>query len=275
MKHLQRPIFLVGTVRGGTTVTARLLGDHPLIRYVGFELAAEWSRVGRAPLAHAETDDPECPALGAEHGTAEVREALHACFVERFAEAGVRQFFLNKNPHLSNKLGYVRALFPDASLVVSSRDLRSTVASIHRRSLDGRRFRISLPEHHGACWSQSPPHDLVGADPTRTFPGGDIRVIAEYWLRTYEAIDAEFTKFERAALVHHRVLMASPRAELARVTHELEIPARDFELSQTLDETRNQRWSEILSGVEQDLLDEFIVAHRDRIAALRSADASV
>ncbi|HVS64418.1 MAG TPA: sulfotransferase [Thermoanaerobaculia bacterium] len=275
---LRRPVFVVGTIRSGSTLTARCLGQHPLIRYVGFELAAEWSRVGGAPIAHCETDDPNCPPLGAEHATAAIRQALHDCFAARLAEAGERPVFLSKNPHLSNKLAYLRALFPDASLVVSSRDVRSTVASIRAlfpaspRGYAG--CRIHLPEAPGACWSQSPPHTFAGVDPARTFPGGDVRVIAEYWLRTYEAIDAELAGFERSTLAHHRRLTAAPQEELARVVRELGIPARRFELPFAIDRGRNERWHQILSDREQDQLEGFIASERDRISALRSAEGA-
>ena len=138
----RRPIFMVGTVRSGSTLLANCLGEHPLIRYVGFELSGEWSQHGQAALASGHIDDAHCPTLGAEHASQAKRDALRERFANRLAEQGERPHFLNKNPHLSNKLGFVRALFPDASLIVTGRDLRSTVASTKRL------FVLTVTEGH-------------------------------------------------------------------------------------------------------------------------------
>jgi len=278
---LERPVFVVGTVRSGSTLLARCLGEHPLIRYVGFELSGEWSRFGGAPIAGVETDDPHCPALGAEHASTGLRDALRGRFADLLAEEGGEpgERFLNKNPHLSNKLPFVRALFPDAAVVVTGRDLRSTVASTKvlwtLTLTEDTGQRHYLPPDPAACWSCSPPLPLEDLDPARTFPGGDVRVIADYWLRTYEAIDAELAAFERPVLVRHRDLVAAPREVVSRVVGELGIPARDFDLSETIDRGRNRRWRRILTARERADLEGFIAAHRDRILALRSADTTL
>jgi hypothetical protein len=279
---LKRPVFIAGTMRSGSTLLADCLGAHPLICYVGFELSGEWSQYGAAPIAGVETEDPHCPALGAQHATPAVREALHRRFKELLAEergAKVDPVFLNKNPHLSNKLPYLKALFPDASLIVTGRDLRSTVASTKKlfylTVVEDTGQHHYLPEDPEVCWSCTPPLPIGSTDPRRTFPGGDVAVIAEYWLRTYEAIDAALDSFERHALVRHSDFVASPRQVLDDLLGRLEIPVRDFELPVALDKSRNSRWSELLSAEERDSLEAFIEKHRGRIAALRSADTTL
>jgi hypothetical protein len=279
---LERPVFIVGTMRSGSTLLANCLGAHPRICYVGFELSDEWSRFGGAPIAGVETADPHCPALGAEHASAAVRDALHRRFTELLAEEGGGRDglrFLNKNPHLSNKLPYLRALFPDAALIVTGRDLRSTVASskvlFKLTVTEDTGQHHYLPEDPDVCWSCSPPLPAGGTDPARTFPGGDVRVIAEYWLRTYEAIDAELERFERRVLVRHRDFVAAPREELARVVRELDVPPCDFELPVEIDRRRNRKWRRILTPEERESLERFTDRHRDRILALRSADTTL
>lgn len=278
-RRLNRPVFVVGTMRSGSTLVANCLGEHPLIRYVGFELAGEWSRFGAAPIAGTSTGDAHCPALREQDATPAVSAALHERFAERLSDEGERPYFLNKNPHLSNKLSYLRTLFPDASVVVTGRDLRSTVASTKvlftLTVTEDTGQRHYLPDQPDVCWSCSPPLPVGSTDPARTFPGGDVRVIAEYWLRTYEAIDAELANFERPVLVRHREFVDAPRQEIARIVRELKIPSRDFELPCAIDRSRNQRWREILTDREQENLESFIVAHRGRITALESADTTL
>lgn len=275
--RIEQPVFLVGTMRSGSTILARCLGAHPLVHYAGFELSAEWSTLGGARMAGFGVSDPDCPRLVASDVTEQARSAIHSRFADLHAGRPGEVFF-NKNPHLSNKLPYVREIFPDASLVVTSRDLRSTVASLKvhwQRMARDHGLERFLPLEPGVCWTCAPPRPPGHTDPARTFPGGDARVLAEYWLRTYEAIDSDLEGFERVVLVRHRDFVAAPHVVIEKIIEELGIPRRACELPCAIDRTRNRRWHQILSAEEQGKLDGWIATHHERIVRLRSADSTL
>lgn len=290
------PVFLVGSVRSGSTLLARWLGSHPRLAYLGFELSEVWSEAGGVEIACPDTLDAHCPAWNDAELPAERAEALRHALGQRLvldgAEPGDR--LLNKNPHLSNKLPLVTGLFPDARLVVTARDLPSTVASTERLwrkvfEQHGRRHLLPAidPEASRAglapCWSQTPPVDPDDVDPRRLFPGGAWEVLAEYWLATYEAVDAGFARareLSRTAgrdlpepiLVCHRDLVADPGGTLERVLDALDLPARDLAPPAPLDPTRNDRWRELLGPDGVAALGRFVDRNRERIEALTWAD---
>lgn len=276
---VERPIFLVGTVRGGTTLLAELLGAHPGVVHLGFELSDLWSRDVGVAIACPDTDDPHCPALGAADATTARRAAARHALGRRAALAGGRgRRVLNKNPHFCNKLPFLHALFPDAALVVVGRDVRSTVAStiaMWRRLEEGYGIRHLLPAEATACWSCSPPAaaDLVAAE--RSFPGGDAAVVAEYWLRSYRAVDAALELFPRRAVVRQRDLVADPGGTLGRTLAALGLDPPSVAVDRHLDADRNERWRQILTPAEQASLEGWVERHRDDVLGLRSADTTL
>ncbi len=277
LKAIEKPLFLVGTIKSGSTLLAQCLGEHPLIHYAGFELSAEWSQLGGAPMAVAGNQDAYCPRLVASDVTDAVRTKIHTEFARLQAQSG-REVFLNKNPHLSNKLPYLRELFPDASLIVTARDLRSTVQSIKvhwermHREFGLERF---LPPERDACWTCSPPLPAGRSDPERTFPGGDIRVLAEYWLWTYETLEADLAGFERVVPIRYRDFMAAPHEVLAKTLQALDIAWQEVEFAETIDQNRSSQWRDVLTPEDNEKLADWISLHRDRIERLQTADTAL
>lgn len=130
---LRRPIFLVGTVRSGTTYLGRCLGDHPQVINAGFELSQEWYELAGLEIATPGLPCVHCPPAVPEAVAGreeQVRAGFAQLHMDKGGWRGTRLF--NKSPHLWNKLPLVRALFPDAVLLISSRDVWSTVASTKR-----------------------------------------------------------------------------------------------------------------------------------------------
>jgi len=119
---LQRPIFIVGTVRSGTTLLADCLGEHPSVRHLGFELSPEWSDFANIEIACPDTQDPYCPSLTEIDVTDERRLGARRGFAELMARKGGEKHtrFLNKNPHLWNKLPFLRELFPMPASLLSA-----------------------------------------------------------------------------------------------------------------------------------------------------------
>ena len=223
---------------------------------------------------------PHCPPLSQSDATearcAAVRSGF-ARFYSRHCTDTTRRF-LNKNPHLSNKLPFLRAIFPDASIIITSRDLRSTVLStqvLWMRLEKAWGVRHYLPQDLDACWSCVPPAPEEDIDPARLFPGGDLHVLAEYWLRTYERIECTIGGFDRQVTVRHRDFVTHPVETLERILTSLDLASSATLPSMPLDASRNERWRVLLSSRERRDLETFIGVNRARIERLKYTDTTL
>jgi hypothetical protein len=270
---LRQPLFMVGTVRSGTTYFGRCVADHPQVINAGFELSKEWHELAGLEIATPGLPCTHCPPAGPEAVAGreeQVRAGFARLHMVKGGWSGTRLF--NKSPHLWNKLSLVRALFPDAVLLVTSRDLRSTVASTKRlweKMEKDWGMKHYLPEDSESCWS------LEGPDPARLFPGGDAAVLAEYWLRVYETIEREAGAFRTALPVRHQAFVEDPDGVLREVERAAGLRAADYPRLAEMQSDRNRRWPQILTAEEQRSVDRFLEANGDRIARLRLAETEV
>lgn len=270
---LQRPLFLVGTVRSGTTYFARCVADHPQVINAGFELSKEWHELTGVEIATPGLPCIHCPPAGPEAVAGreeQVRDGFARLHMAKGGWSGTHLF--NKSPHLWNKLPLVRALFPDAVLLVTSRDLRSTVASTKKlweKMEKDWGVKHYLPEDPDACWS------LEGPDPARLFPGGDAAVLAEYWLRVYETIEREAGAFRTALPVRNQAFVDDPHGVLREVEWAAGLRPAAYPRLAEMQSDRNRRWPQILTADEQCSVDRFLEENGDRIARLRLAETEV
>jgi len=275
--RLRRPIFLVGAMRSGTTLLAELLGQSPYVAHCPFELKDLWSRVGKVSMASPRTRDTECDELDST-AAANVRgEELAESFLERMSSLSGKKgnaAFLNKNPHLCNKLELVDALFPDARYIWIHRNLPRVAASLVRLFRDV--LRRQNTRHiwpwranriHNRCWLASYdgiPVEGVPAD--RIFPGGDIRYLAEYWLEANRAA-ADFLvqrNCSRYAVVKQETLLADPENTLARIFGALRLPFHSVD-SSAVQADRNATWRTDLGTEEIEKLRHFARENRKEI----------
>ncbi len=128
--RLERPIFMIGCPRSGTTVAADIFARHPDVAHLS-EAQEIWD-----PRRHL---DPEAD----HHWTAAAvtpadARRLHTRF-EFHRRLRRKARFLNKNPRSSVRIDYIRAVFPDAVFLHVIRDGRAVAHSIlremHRSSL--------------------------------------------------------------------------------------------------------------------------------------------
>jgi hypothetical protein len=198
-QKIKKPIFLVGCMRSGTTMLADLLGQHPNIIHCPFELRGVWSRAGNVPMASPKTHDRKCPCLKETDVRPGQAERLSRAFIaEMKKNKGSRNInhatFLNKNPHLGNKLPFVNALFPDARFIWIYRDMPSVAASL--KKILNRKVIHYWPEKEEPetvrCWECFFNGVPAQVNRERCFPGGDVKYLAEYW---YEKVLTDCQSF--------------------------------------------------------------------------------
>ncbi len=279
---LVRPIFVVGTVRSATTIVARILGNHPDVchpKHAHFELSPEWCDLAGISIAAPVTKKCHCPPLDASAATETVCESVRDGFADLcIVEGGRRNSrFLNKSPHLWNKLPFVKAIFADAHLVVACRDIVSTVASTKllwewAESTFG--VKHYLPIDPKQCWQCVWRDSTVELEPQRMFPGGDVAVLAEYWLRVYRTIDCHANDFDVATSIKHSDFVGDPQAVCNALGQAVDISESAYPTSGVRPST-SERWREKLTKKEQKSLADFISKHRSEITALQFADTSI
>jgi hypothetical protein len=275
---ISKPIFVVGTIRSGTTLLAEMLDRSPHIAYCPFELKDLWSQVGGISMASAKTRDVICLEYSAKDTRTGQRENLLASFLQRRTTCVGKApgaTFLNKNPHLSNKLLLVHALFPDARFIWIHRELPQVVASIKRLFEDVCRrqgtwhwwpYRSKMTRSR--CWNAfHSPKDRPDVSHERIFPGGDIQFIAEYWFETNRAI-AEFFAATPAACglkIAEEALVANPAKEIGWMATKLEIPFSIVGLESLIDHSRNEQWRDLLDDRQLEILNGFVRTHAEDI----------
>jgi hypothetical protein len=123
--RVDRPIFIVGCSRSGTTVFVDMFADHPEI--------ANWSEA--AQLFELRFCDPEIDHVKTEaHATAFTARRLQV-MIGLFTRLRKRQRFLNKHPENSLRIRLLKKIFPDARFIHLIRDGRAVVFSNYAQTL--------------------------------------------------------------------------------------------------------------------------------------------
>ncbi|MBL8898484.1 MAG: sulfotransferase [Planctomycetes bacterium] len=161
---IDRPIFIVGPHRSGTTLLYGMLSKHPALGYLN---RANHRFPGLPGFAHLLTrlgapDDPQ----EAQHvwdklwtlpddrmdasAVTDAQRAFYPALVERVLRLRKRARFLAKYPRLSLRLGWLDALFPGCYFLHVVRDwravLRSTIErKVKREKRGGGWFGVRIP----------------------------------------------------------------------------------------------------------------------------------
>lgn len=121
LRRVEKPIFIIGMGRSGSTVLGKILSVHPEIGFLN-EPKAIWH------VVHPEEDvigsysrDPARYRLGAGDATDEVVERAHRLFGAFLTFTASRRL-LDKYPELVFRVPFVRAIFPDARFLLLARN---------------------------------------------------------------------------------------------------------------------------------------------------------
>ena len=270
-----RPYFVVGCMRSGTTLLAQLLGRHPEISYVPYELREIWSKVGGVPMASPKTRDSICPHLKAQHALPEqslrLSQAFYDAYRKNLTHKDSHAIFLSKNPHLCNKLFFVNELFNESKFIWIYRGLPDVVASLKKlfsygyEKLNTWHYWPEGKNSEVRCWhcffGDHLPEDI---DSSRCFPGGDIKFLAEYWLENNLAVSSFFKSVSpaRTLIVREEELIRDTQTAISKC---LSFMAASFGPSVLegfpIDGQRNGKWTNILTETEKETLLNFITGH--------------
>ncbi len=225
-KKVDRPIYVLGTGRSGTTVLGVVLSMH---RDVGFlnEPKALWCSV--YPPEDVIGNYTDCPprfSLGAEQASASVKAAAHKLYGAYLRFAGARRV-LDKSDWMF-RVSFLRSIFPDAQFLFLVRDGWDTIRSIDRWSQ--RLGQEQGGETHdwwgvndrkwlALCDQLLPTHpDFADhAAKLRATDDHTTRAAVEWVVTMQEGLRLRAELPEGLLTVHLEQLAEQPRAELERI----------------------------------------------------------
>ena len=160
----QRPLFIVGMYRSGTTLVEQIVTSHPDIA-AGGELTV-WTPTDIEIDATTGEFDPE---------RAHSAIARYLSVLQKIAPSAAR--VTDKLPFNLFRLGAIHALMPNARIIHCQRDPIDTCLSIYSNLFKSRVSFAAQKRRPGIQLSAVPPHDGALAEGVagRDFPGSAIR----------------------------------------------------------------------------------------------------
>lgn len=221
---VDRPIFVVGMGRSGTTLLGRVLGVHPAVGFLN-EPKALWHTVCPSEdLIGTYSTGAASVRLKGEHATPQVKSRAHG-MLSWYLRLTRSHRVVDKYPELIFRTEFVRAIFPDAIFVAVCRRGPDAIASVVRWSnqhrsehsdwwgIGGRKWRL--------FWDEMVVRDpanhafLDEIDPTTTDDA--VRAAIEWVVTMREVLLAKARLGEALAILHYEDLAKAP----SPVTEEL------------------------------------------------------
>ena len=125
------PIFILGLPRSGTTLTERILTCHSQVESIGesYFVREAVHQASRAPFG--ETMNPRIISAAAGKDPADIAKRYLASVAYKF---GDKPFFIEKFPENSLYVGFIAAAFPDARIVLQTRNPMDSCFAMYKQS---------------------------------------------------------------------------------------------------------------------------------------------
>lgn len=200
--RLPRTAFIAGCMRSGTSFLVGKLSQHPQLLHVGSELNDIWTAVGGAPCSevcqyrdelHFDVEYAQNMAhYFAEYARQSRKLRRHAMRWRHKQRTGSGRLTydwqhlicINKSTHLTNKIRYVKSLFPNSKWIVLIRSIYGNAGSskVFFNNLNDRQgLTFCVPDNSRDCWTTAPGQNS-GTNGKIGYPG-DFRAIPLMWLR--------------------------------------------------------------------------------------------
>ena len=219
---LERPIFIIGAPRSGTSLLYAILRTSSHLAHWPGEAHEVWEADHHPALRGWESN-----AVGASDAERDVVERIRRSF---FLVTGSKKRLIDKTPRNAVRVPFVDRVFPDAHFVYLKRDGRDNVNSLINAWRTPRYRTYELPE----------PHAIPGVDPKWwkfvLYPGwrddtkGPLEVVcARQWVASNDgALDAPRDIDEaRWTEIRYEALVEEPEQETARLMAALDLPYED------------------------------------------------
>jgi hypothetical protein len=230
----ERPVFVIGCPRSGTTVVFSLLRACPSLASVGQEGHVLWESFHH-PREHGWASN----ALGAGDIRSFERRYL-AWAVDLLARPGERRF-LDKTPRNSLRLPYLAALFPDAQYVFVQRDGRATVSSLITAWREREHPAYVLPVAFRTPGIPERFWHFILPPGWRAYDGRALEDVCALQYTTATEAILEFRRGlgpDRFVDVRYEDLLRDPAGQAEHVHQALDVPFADAEARRAREEVR-------------------------------------
>jgi len=292
---IDRPVFIVGCGRSGTTLLFDWLAQHPgLARTTGYPDGEDhegWIEHGDCVIAGIGTPDSlrfgsgingfqPCLHMTAADATPSVRERMRRYHAGLLATGAPARRVLNKCPHNSNKLDYMLGIFPGARIVHIVRDCAPMVASWMAIMQHVPSVLAYLPadEPLPCLWLMPAPasetaRQVIGRHP-RFHPGGAANVWVEYWCRANLGIEAQMEgRLDQLLCIRYEDLINAPARTMDEIVRFCGLPAFAFDTGNVALDTSTQHLSLLAPDIVA-AIDSRASAARRHFGYLPAADGS-
>jgi hypothetical protein len=218
-RQVERPIFVVGSPRSGSTLFFTILSTSSKVAHWRPGEAHEVWEAEHHPMLRGWRSN----VLGAEDVDQRAAERIRRSFL---LLTGKNKRLIDKTPRNVMRIPFIDAIFPDARFVMLSRDGRDNVNSLINAWRTGRYKTYELPE----------PHEIPGVDPKWwkfvLYPDwerdrkGPLEVVAaRQWVASNEHILSAREEIEdgRWTEIRYEDLVDKPEQEVARIMEWLEL----------------------------------------------------
>jgi hypothetical protein len=264
---IDRPIFIVGCGRSGTTLLFDLLAQHPgLARTMGYPDGEDhegWIKHGKCAMAGIGNVDTSqygtgingyhaCLHMTEQDVTGEIVESMHEHYWQNVLQMNRKKRVLNKQPHLSNKLDYVLGIFPDAKIIHIIRDCQPMVASWMAIMKGHPSLLVYWPEEEHPClWLLPKPENPVTlgciSRHERFYPGGGAKLWIDYWCKTNTGIEPQMKgRLQQLLVIRYEDLIVKPQIVLNKIAEFCELPDYRFETAH-LEQNRAQLHTKLMT----------------------------
>lgn len=216
--RLDRPIFIIGAPRSGTSMLYAILRSSSRLRHWPGEAHEVWEADHHPALRG--WDSNGLTAADADEKTAErIRRSF-------FLVTGAKNRLIDKTPRNALRIPFIETVFPDARYVFLQRNGRDNINSLINAWRTPRYRTYALPE----------PHSIPGVDPNwwkfTLYPGwredtkGPLEVVcAKQWKLSYDYALAALNEVpaERQVTVRYEMLADHPEDEVGRILGFLEL----------------------------------------------------
>lgn len=234
LAKVQKPIFIVGVGRSGTTILGHVLSIHPQVGFLN-EPKALWHAVySGEDLIGSYSRGPARYRLRTEDATMEVRRAAHRLYGYYSVLTGSKRI-VDKYPEMIFRTPFIRAIFPDAKFLFLVRNGWDTVQSIEGWSqrngttnegelhdwwgVNNRKWRLLLEQ-------------VVASDPTFSniyrdgidFSSHTDRAAVEWVATMKEGLKLMKENPRQFHMVRYEDMTASPEESLIEVARFCELP---------------------------------------------------